>query len=88
MNKIIFEFSETDHDNITITIDATHAEVMFAATILIDRLAANMRKGTGMSKGKAIEQVLAAAKKFLENAQKEQETDNKQWEISNEKNYF
>ena len=73
MNKIIFEFSETDHDDITITIDATHAEVIFAAIILIDRLAANMRKGTEMSKGKAIEQVLATAKKFLENAQKEQE---------------
>nr|DAK78088.1 MAG TPA: hypothetical protein [Caudoviricetes sp.] len=84
MNKIIFEFSETGHDDITITIDATHAEVIFAATILIDRLAANMRKETKVSKREAIEQVLAAAKKSLENAQKEQEADNKQWEISNE----
>lgn len=84
MNKIIFEFSETDQDDITITIDVTHAEVIFAATVLINNLADNMRKGTGMSKGKAIEQVLATAKKFLENAQKEQETNNKQWELSNE----
>ena len=84
MNKIIFEFSETRPYNTTMTVEATNAEVIFAATILIDRLATNMRKGTGMSKGKAIEQVLATVKKFLENTQKEQETDNKQWEISNE----
>ena len=84
MHKIIFEFSETDQDDITITIDATHAEVIFAATILIDKLAANMRKWIKVSKREAIEQVLATAKKFLENAQKEQETDNKQWGISNE----
>ena len=86
MNKIIFEFSETvqDPDDIAMTIDATHAEAIFAATVLIDRLATNMRKGTKVSKREAIEQVLATAKKFLENAQKEQEADNKQWEISNE----
>lgn len=90
MHKIIFEFSETvqDPDDITITIDATHAEVIFAATVLINSLADNMRKETKASKREAIEQVLATAKKFLENAQKEQETDIKQWEISNEKNYF
>lgn len=86
MHKIIFEFSETvrDTDDIAITIDATHAEAIFVVTVLIDRLATNMRKETKVSKGKAIEQVLATAKKFLENAQKEQEADNKQWEISNE----
>lgn len=86
MNKIIFEFSETvrDPDDITITVDATYAEVLFAATVLIDRLATSMRKETKVPKEKAIEQVLATAKKFLENAQKEQETNNKQWELSNE----
>ena len=84
MNKIIFEFSETGHDDITINVKAMPSEVLFAATILIDSLATNMRKGTKVSKREAIEQVLATAKKVLENAQKEQETDNKQWEISNE----
>ena len=84
MNKIIFEFSETGQDDITITVKAKPSEVLFATTVLIDRLAANMRKGTKVSKREAIEQVLATAKKLLENAQKEQEADNKQWEISNE----
>lgn len=73
MHKIIFEFSETDQDDITITIDATHAEVIFAATILIDRLATNMRKGTKVSKREAIEQVLATAKKVLEDTLEKQE---------------
>ena len=65
MNKIIFEFSEIDHDDITITIDATQAEVIFAATILIDRLATNMREGTKVSKEKAIEDVLKAIQKLM-----------------------
>ena len=84
MNKIIFEFSETDQDDITINVKAKPSEIIFATTVLINSLANNKRKETGMSKGKAIEQVLATAKKFLENAQKEQEADIKQWEISNE----
>ena len=65
MDKIIFEFSEIDHDDITITIDATQAEVIFAATILIDRLATNMREGTKVSKEKAIEDVLKAIQKLM-----------------------
>ena len=70
MHKIIFEFSEIDHDDITINVKAMPSEVLFATTVLINSLANNMRKETKMSKRKAIEQVLAMAKKFLENAQK------------------
>lgn len=84
MHKIIFEFSEIDHDDITINVKAMPSEILFATTVLINSLANNMRKETKVSKREAIEQVLATAKKFLENAQKEQEADNKQWEISNE----
>lgn len=86
MNKIIFEFSETirDPDDITINVKAKPSEAIFAATVLINSLADNMRKETKVSKREAIEQILATAKKCLENAQKEQEADNKQWEISNE----
>ena len=75
MHKIIFEFSETtrDPDDITINVKAMPYEVLFATTVLINSLANNTRKKTGMSKGKAIEQVLATAKKVLEDTLKKQE---------------
>lgn len=66
MNKIIFEFSETDQDDITITVKAKPSEALFATTVLINNLADNMRKETKVSKRDAIEQVLATAKKLLE----------------------
>lgn len=66
MRKIIFEFSETDQDDITINVKAMPSEVLFATTVLINSLANNKRKETGMSKRDAIEQVLATAKKLLE----------------------
>ena len=75
MSKIIFEFSETirDPDDITINVKAMPSEVLFATTVLINSLADNKRKETGMSKGKAIEQVLATAKKVLEDTLEKQE---------------
>lgn len=65
MNKIIFEFSEIDHDDITITIDATQAEVLFAITVLTNKFADSMREGTKVSKEKAIEDVLKAIQKLM-----------------------
>lgn len=73
MHKIIFEFSETDQDDITINVKAKPSEVLFATTVLINSLANNKRKETRMSKGKAIEQVLATAKKVLEDTLEKQE---------------
>ena len=75
MNKIIFEFSETtrDTDDITINVKEKPSEVLFATTVLIDSLANNKRKETGMSKREAIEQVLATAKKVLEDTLEKQE---------------
>lgn len=67
MNKIIFEFSETVRvlDDITITVKATNAEIIFAATVLINGLVDSMRKETGMSKGEAEERVLTMIRKAL-----------------------
>lgn len=75
MNKIIFEFSETtrDPDDITVNVKAKPSEVLFATTVLINGLANNKQKETGMSKREAIEQVLATAKKVLEDALEKQE---------------
>ena len=75
MHKIIFEFSETtrDTDDITINVKEKPSEVLFATTVLIDSLANNKRKETGMSKREAIEQVLATAKKVLEDTLEKQE---------------
>lgn len=41
MRKIIFEFSETDQDDITINVKAMPSEVLFATTVLINSLANN-----------------------------------------------
>lgn len=65
MNKIIFEFSEIDHDDMTITIDATQAEVLFAITVLTNKFADSMQEGTKVLKEKAIENVLKAIQKLL-----------------------
>jgi hypothetical protein len=67
MNKIIFEFSETVLvlDDITITVEATSTEVLFAAATLINVLVDGMRKETEMSKGEAEERVLTMIRKAL-----------------------
>ena len=67
MNKIIFEFSETVRvpDDITITVEATNAEIIFAATVLINGLVDSMRKETEMSKEEAEERVLTMLQKAL-----------------------
>ena len=65
MNKIIFEFSEIDHDDMTITVDATQAEVLFAITVLTNKFADSMREGTKVSKEKAIENVLKTIQKLM-----------------------
>lgn len=67
MHKIIFEFSETVRvlDDITITIEATNAEILFATVVLINSLVDSMRKETEMSKVEAEELVLTMLQKAL-----------------------
>lgn len=67
MNKIIFEFSETVRvpDDITMTIEATSTEVLFATVVLINSLVDGMRKEIEMSKGEAEERVLTMLQKAL-----------------------
>ena len=86
MHKIIFEFSETVRvlDDITITVEATNAEILIAATVLIDELADSIQKDTKKSKEYAQAQALTMLQKALGNTREKARTDNNKWEISNE----
>lgn len=66
MNKIIFEFRATPQRGATITGEATNAEILYAAAVLINVLVDSMRKETEMSKGEAEERVLTMLQKALD----------------------
>ena len=65
MNKIIFEFWATPQRGATMTVEATNAEILYAAAALINEFADSMRKETGMSKEYAQAQALTMLQKAL-----------------------
>ena len=65
MHKIIFEFSETRPNNTTMTVEATNAEIIFAAAALVGDIADNIRERTGEPKEKAEGRALAMIQEVL-----------------------
>ena len=65
MHKIIFEFSKTRPYNTTMTVEATNAEIIFAAAAIVGDIADNIREKTGEPKEKAEERALTMIQEML-----------------------